>query len=66
MKCEVCNKKATGHIKVDVDISGIGYCKEHEKEVSSGFFILVTLGLPQYERYIKSLKTKLCQKKKTK
>lgn len=34
MKCIACDKEATKVIRPDLDLTGIGMCEDHEKEVT--------------------------------
>jgi len=33
MKCFLCNKKAIGKLSPDMDLEGLGFCKEHKYEM---------------------------------
>lgn len=40
MKCHLCNKKAIGRLSPDMDLKGVGFCKEHKYEMMTNYIML--------------------------
>lgn len=53
MNCYICNKKAIGKFTPDMDINGIGFCKEHEDVIRAGYIALVTGNEKLFKQLIK-------------
>lgn len=58
MTCTICNDPAVGSFKIDLDIQGIGFCKEHESLVQCGFFFLLQGNLKEAEKILSPKKKK--------
>lgn len=58
MTCTICNQPAVSQIKVDIDLPGIGMCKEHEKEVNLIYIVMITRGYEEAMKILKSAQKK--------
>lgn len=63
MTCIICNAPAVSVIKPDIDLTGIGMCKEHEKVVNLIYVVMICQG---YEEAMKLLKSEQRKYKKGK
>jgi hypothetical protein len=50
--CLFCYKKDEVFFSPDLDIKGIGVCKEHEEEGRTAYFILVNEGIERFDKYV--------------
>lgn len=41
MQCSACHKEAIGVIRPDLDLKGVGYCKEHKRDVEIGLLMML-------------------------
>jgi hypothetical protein len=41
MTCILCDNPAIAAIRPDLDLTGIGYCKEHEDQVKLGYLLML-------------------------
>lgn len=56
MQCTACYKEATGVIRPDMDMKGVGYCAEHKRDVEIGLLMMLE-GQDKYmERLVKGKK----------
>ena len=58
MKCSICNKQATGRYSPDLDINGIGFCKEHEESVQIAYYLLINEGEESFNKYLRRIHQK--------
>ena len=53
MSCIICKKKVIGRLSPDLDLNGIGYCKEHKEDVEFGYVMLIQGDKEMFDAYIK-------------
>lgn len=57
MTCIKCGKPATKNFSPDLDVTGIGVCDQHQKEVRMDLMIAATEGWDWFEKkYLKKKK----------
>jgi hypothetical protein len=57
MKCEICGEEATHAFSPDLDISGLGACENHTRDMQYAYFILFQDGEEEYNKFIRSKKS---------
>lgn len=54
MTCTICNAPAVSVIRPDLDLTGIGMCKEHEKTVNIIYTVMICKGYKEAMKLLKS------------
>jgi hypothetical protein len=54
MKCRICGKKAIYKYSPDLDIDGLGACKKHKEDVFMAYYILISKGEKEYNKFMKT------------
>ena len=52
MKCYKCDKEAIARLSPDLDIKGMGYCKDHETLIKLAYMVLITEGKEAFDKII--------------
>lgn len=56
IKCIKCGKDGIGRYSPDLDIDGIGFCKEHQEDVMLGYAALISGDKEMAESFFKGEK----------
>lgn len=60
MKCIFCDKEATHVIRPDIDVTGLGACVDHTRDLQLG--MIIHKEWDDFDRYIKSIQRRDKQK----
>jgi hypothetical protein len=53
MKCEICGEETKTAFTPDLDIDGLGFCEKHQAVMRTAYYILIYVGIKDYNRFIK-------------